>query len=436
MKDELSLGGAIMRRFLSVFLVLIMASTFVFANGSAESKETSQSGRTLSVLLSEEPAQGDALVNALNRWAQETGNTIKQLVIPYEDQLTKFPLMAKNKDLPDLVATTRLGQLYPDEFEDITTFLDKSMFEQQALTLIGQSYTSKKYTTAPQQFTITCVYYNKDAFDKAGLKVPTADDPWTLDELYKNAKLLMDKGGVKYGIAMDGSRARYDNMMYMYGGSLVVADGNSFKVTVNSPENIKALQMFVGWNNTVMPKAIWAGGTADNPADYFKNGDVGMYFSGTWNYNTFVNEIKGMRWGVMPSPVGPKGGSAILGGSGLGVPVHAKNNDLGKAFMKWFYAKDNFQKYLNDDKGLSSLVGVTYHPQDEQVIADYQVFQTEVPKVPSAFIVDESSNWRQYYDNEYRDALKQAVNGDITPQQALTGFATMLSKKSGWSLVY
>jgi alpha-1,4-digalacturonate transport system substrate-binding protein len=425
-----------MRKILTVLLVLVLASTVVFANGSSESKSSAQSGQTLSVMLSEEPAQGDALVNALNRWAAETGNTIKLLVIPYEDQLTKFPLMAKNKDLPDLVATTRLGQLYPDEFEDITTFLDKSMFEQQALTLIGQSYTSKKYTTAPQQFTITCVFYNKDAFAKAGITAPTADNPWTLDQLYQNAKLLMEKGGVKYGIAMDGSRARYDNLMYMYGGSLVQADGSSFKVTVNSKENIQALQMFINWNNTVMPKAIWAGGTAENPADYFKNGDVGMYFSGTWNYNTFRNEIKGMQWGVMPSPVGPKGGSSILGGSGLGVPVHAKNNSLAKSFMQWFYQKDNFQKYLNDDKGLSSLVGVTYHPEDAQVVADYQVFQSEVPKMPMAFIVDESSNWRQFYDNEYRDALKQAVNGDLTAEQALTGFATMLSKKSGWPLAY
>lgn len=28
-----------------------------------------------------------------------------------------------------------------------------------------------------------------------------------------------------------------------------------------------------------MPRPIWAGGSTDNPGDYFKNGDVGMYFS-------------------------------------------------------------------------------------------------------------------------------------------------------------
>ena len=44
-----------------------------------------------------------------------------------------------------------------------------------------------------------------------------------------------------------------------------------------------------------------------------------------------------------------------------------------------------------------------------------------------------SSEWRNYYDNEYRDALKQAVNGDLTPSDALTEFATALADKAGWA---
>ena len=50
-----------------------------------------------------------------------------------------------------------------------------------------------------------------------------------------------------------------------------------------------------------------------------------------------------------------------------------------------------------------------------------------------AFAIDESSEWRNYYDNEYRDALKQAVNGDLTPSDALTEFATALADKAGWA---
>ncbi len=419
---------------LGLFLiVLALIAVPVFANGQSEQKASGP--RTLSVLLSEEPSSGDALSLILDKWAAETGNKVERLVIPYDDQITKFPLMAKNKDLPDLVATTRLTRLYPDEFLDLSTVINMAIFEPQAVAIIGQDYTSNKNLCLPQQFTITNVYYNADAFKKAGIEVPTVDDPWTLDELYANAKLLQEKGGVKYGMAMDASRARYDNMIYMNGGSITVKNGNSFAVNVNSKANVEALEKFIEWNNTVMPKAIWAGGTNDNPADYFKNGDVGIYFSGSWQYNGFYQDIKAFNWGVMPSPVGAKGPSAIMGGSGLAVPANADGKDLAIEFLKWFYEDSaNFQEYLNNDKGLSSLKAVTYAPADPKVVADYKVLQSEVAKVSDAFNVDEQSNWRNYYDNEYRDALRQAVYGSVSAKDSLDDFANKLSKKSGWPL--
>ena len=305
-----------MKKSIILLLLAVLIAAPVFAGGSGEAKEA-ENPTVLRVLLSEEPTSGDAFTSTLNKWAEETGNTIDLMVIPYDDQLTKFPLMARNNDLPDLIATTRLTRLYPEEFLDLTEEVDISIFEPQALMIIGQDYTSGKNYCLPYQFTITNVFYNKDAFAKAGLTAPTLDDPWTIEEFRDAAEVLMEKGGVKYGIAMDDSRARYDNMMYMYGGSMVQKDGDSFAVAVNGPGSVAALEEFIEWNNSVMPKAIWAGGTTDNPADYFQNGDVGIYFSGTWNYNTFYQNIDSFEWGVMPSPIGPEGRSAILGGTGL-----------------------------------------------------------------------------------------------------------------------
>jgi alpha-1,4-digalacturonate transport system substrate-binding protein len=421
-----------MKKICALFLTIAVMAPLVMAGG----QKGNSSGQVLKVLLSEEPSSGDALVTVLQKWAAETGKTVEPMVIPYDDQLTKFPLMAKNKDLPDLISTTRLAHLYPEEFVDFTNVIDTSIFEPKALEVIAKNYIFNQIGSLPQQFTITIVYYNADAFAKAGLTPPAVNNPWTVEEVFANGKKLQDSGAVKYGVAMDFSRARYDNMMYMNGGSMVVKDGNTFKVAINSPQNIEALQTFINANNSgIMPKAIWAGGSTDNPGDYFKNGDVGIYFSGSWNYNAFTNDITSFKWGVMPSPKGRVGRSAILGGAGLAVPKNAPNRQLAEDFIKWFYTDpNNFKAYLDIDKGMSSLKSVTYAPPTQQGQADYAVMQSEVANVSRLFSEDEDSYWRTYKDNEYRDYLKQAVNGDLSAADALNTFARELSESSKWAI--
>ncbi|GHV95715.1 sugar ABC transporter substrate-binding protein [Spirochaetia bacterium] len=422
-----------MKKALFLFLAILVTVSMVMAGGQ---KSAATGSKTLKVLLSEEPAQLTALMTVLEKWATETGNKVEPMVIPYDDQLTKFPLMLRNRDLPDLVYTTRLAHLYPEEFVDFSKQIDTSIFEPKALEVIGKEYVFKQLSSLPIQFTITIVYYNIDAFAKAGMAVPTVDKPWTIAELFANGKKLQDSGAVKYGVAMDFSRARYDNIMYMNGGSMVERNGDTWKVAINSPQNIEALQTFINANNAgILPKAIWAGGSTDNPGDYFKNGDVGIYFSGSWNYNTYVRDITSFKWGVMPSPMGKVSRSAILGGTGLAIPKNSPNSSLAVEFIRWFYSNPaNFQVFLDIDKGMSSLKTITYRPPTPQGIADYAVMQAEIANVTRAFSEDEASYWRTYKDNEYRDYLKQAVNGDLSASAALNAFARELSTSSKWPI--
>jgi alpha-1,4-digalacturonate transport system substrate-binding protein len=87
-----------MKKVSMILLMVLLLSGMVFAAGT---KEAAAAGpQVLKVMLSEEPSSEDALLNTLKKWAAETGNTLDVMVIPYEDQLTKFPLMARNNDLP------------------------------------------------------------------------------------------------------------------------------------------------------------------------------------------------------------------------------------------------------------------------------------------------------------------------------------------------
>lgn len=409
------------------------AATTAAAGGSGESAGPI-SGQTLQVMISEEPGEGDALGNALKKWSEESGNEIKQIIISHDDMLSKFPSMAKNNDLPDLVATTRLHQLYPEEFVDMSGVLDLSKFNESALKIVGKSYSSDAITGIPDQYTTTCMFYNQDAFEAAGLEVPTAENPWSWDELYENAKTLQEKGGVKYGFAADVSRARYDILMYANGGSLVQQDGDTFKVAVNSAENVATLERFVQANNEVMPKAIWAGGTTDNPVEYFKNGDAAILLSGSWNYNTFTTEISKFTFGVMPTPKGSAAQSAIIGGEALAIPANGKNVELAKQFVQWLFEDEHYTEFLQIRKEPSVMNDITYTPDTDKAKEDFAVIQNETNYVTDTFMVDESSSWRTYKDNEYRDAIKRAVAGEVSAQEALDSFAKALAESSGWAL--
>lgn len=434
-------------RALAGVLTLSMAAALTACGGSDSAKKGGETaaaaessgpitGQTLSVMLSEEPGEQDALGNVLNHWAEESGNTIKKIIISHDDMRSKFPAMAKNKDLPDIVSTTFLHQIYPDEFVNMEDVVDLSKFNQSALNIVGKSYSSDAITGITEQFTTTCVFYNKDAFAAAGIEVPTPENPWTWEQLYENAAVLQEKGGVKYGFAADVSRARYDIMMYANGGSLVEKDGDSFRVTVNSPENIATLERFVQANNEVMPKAIWAGGTTDNPVEYFKNGDAAILLSGSWNYNTFTNEISKFDFGVMPSPKGSECQSSIIGGAALAIPQNGKNSELAKQFVQWLFEEEHYKEYLQLHKGLSVMNDVAYEPETDKAKEDFALMQGETAYVTDTFMTDESSSWRNYKDNEYRDALKRAVSGEITAKEALDGFAKQLSEASNWSMAY
>ena len=419
-------------RTMAGILTLSMAAALTACGGSGS--ETAKkdgaaensgpiTGQTLSVMLSEEPGEQDPLGNALNHWAEESGNTIKKIIISHDDMRSKFPAMAKNKDLPD-------------EFVNMEDVVDLSKFNQSALNIVGKSYSSDAITGIIEQYTTTCMFYNKDAFAAAGIEAPTVENPWTWDQLYENAAILQEKAGVKYGFAADVSRARYDIMMYANGGSLVEKDGDSFKVTVNSPENIATLERFVQANNEVMPKAIWAGGTTDNPVEYFKNGDAAILLSGSWNYNTFTNEISKFDFGVMPSPKGTQCQSAIIGGAALAIPKNGKHPELAEQFVQWLFEEDHYKEYLQLHKGLSVMNDVAYEPETDKAKEDFKLMQNETNYVTDTFMTDESSSWRNYKDNEYRDALKRAVSGEITAKEALDGFAKQLSEASDWSMAY
>ena len=142
------------------------------------------------------------------------------------------------------------------------------------------------------------------------------------------------------------------------------------------------------------------------------------------------------EFGVMPSPKGSECQSAIIGGAALAIPQNGKNTELAKQFVQWLFEEEHYKEYLQLHKGLSVMNDVAYEPETDKAKEEFALMQAETDFVTDTFMTDESSSWRNYKDNEYRDALKRAVSGEITAKEALDGFAKQLSEASGWSMAY
>ncbi len=136
----------------------------------------------------------------------------------------------------------------------------------------------------------------------------------------------------------------------------------------------------------------------------------------------------------MPTPKGTVSQAAIIGGGALAIPKNAENTELAKQFLQWLFTDKNYQAYAQRDKGPSVMNDIAYTPETDKAKADFAVIQNEANYVTDAYRTDESSSWRTYKDNEYRDALKRAVAGEISAKEALDGFAKELSESSGWAM--
>jgi multiple sugar transport system substrate-binding protein len=253
---------------------------------------------------------------------QEAGVTIDRQSAPRNEFISKVLLAAQQKQMPDVVMVdnpdlqevANTGALAPlTEYGVNLDGLFKNLID--AGTLNG-----KVYGIAPG-INGMALWYNKDMFDKAGLKPPTN---WA--EVEDDAAKLTSDG--VYGIAFSAPATeegtwQFEPWFWGAGGDLK---------KVNAPEGVKALQF---WTDLVQKgyasKSVvqWSQGDVN---DQFLAGKAAMQQNGVWNLNSI--EKSGLKFGIVPIPA-PDGGAAPgpMGGEVLSIPLTgdaAKMNAAGK----------------------------------------------------------------------------------------------------------
>jgi multiple sugar transport system substrate-binding protein len=196
------------------------------------------------------------------------------------------------------------------------------------------------------------LYYNKDIFDKAGVKYP--DDSWTLDTLKETAIKLTSGEGQNKIFGFSGTPTPGDTAMapaYLFPfGAQYLSEPKEDQYLLNKPEAVAAMQwwMDLRLKNNATPSPAESQAFTQANINAFQVGRVAMTLDGSWATPGISQNAK-FKWDVAKWPKGPKKQSTFSAGSGYGIASTSKNPDAA-----WIYLND----YLST-AGQSYMWGIT-----------------------------------------------------------------------------
>jgi len=143
------------------------------------------------------------------------------------------------------------------------------------------------------------LFYNKDLFDRNGLKLPDGSWDWTtfLDNMKKLTKPVADTGeGGQFGTL----QGDYWNWVYTAGGEII--NKELTKCMLDRPEAIEGLQMWSDLANAhqVAPAPQQLQG--QNASDWFRTGRLATVPTGRFFALQQLTGVTNLKWDVTPLP--------------------------------------------------------------------------------------------------------------------------------------
>lgn len=396
------------KTFLSLFLVLIL---LVAATPFSQADEV----KHLSMLWFVDGQEGVVMQGLIDEYEATHPNIeIEMIEVAYADLNNKVTTMLSANEQPALARMTNiikfadyclpLNEYIGEDFSSRFAKKDGIMFGDQCL-------------GATMEYTAAGVIYNKTAFEKAGVSVPTsAEETWTFDEFKEALKTVMEKGGVKYGLVVDKTMGRYINFMYAAGGRLMNDDFTAS--AFNSDQNRRALQYLVDMHNEgIIPSGVWLGN--ENANTMFRSGQVAAHIGGSWLLTSYDSEITDFEWGVTYLPkeelfATQSAGKYLVAFKGTGVEKEAAE------FIDWFSTPEITNRYLEPNFFISNLVAKAETPSESKYADAFAVFSEEIAADNTKMSKETNTTIFVAVGTDFLELISSALAGEKTVDEAIT----------------
>lgn len=340
----------------------------------------------------------------------------------YQETMTKVQTAIQGGNAPDLAvlfAVDLFTLLSMDAIEPLNRFVTDEYIDDFYEGFMENSRVDKHIWSIPYQRSTIVLYYNKEAFKKAGLDADQPPKSW--EELTEYAKKLTIKEGDKvrqWGLEIPSTGYQYwmfQALALQTGSNIMAADGKS--VSFSSPSSEEALQFYVdlGKKHKVMPEGVIEWATV--PSDFI-SGKTAMMYHTTGNLTT-VKEGAKFDFGVAFLPANKQFGSPTGGGNlYIFKDIPEENKEAAMKFVEFLTQPERVAQWSMD----TGYVATRKSAYKTERLAKY------VEEFPQAKV---SMEQLQYADSELatynngqvqkilNDNIQAALNGTSSVQEAL-----------------
>ena len=329
-----------MKRILAILMMLCLIVP-VFATGQREATPatpaTPAAPQEIRVLLANHP-YGELLKPLIPEFESKTGIKVNYESLQ-ESQLTQklTTEFATGSSTVDVFMTRPLQEGLLFIKNGWYAPLDTYDFSDYPATSVSLGQKAGKTYIVPIVTEWQVMYYRKDLFAKAGIKVPT-----NFTELEAAAKALHSADVAGFGSRGKGAAAvtQISSFIYNYGGNYLDKNIAVFE----KPEAIEAFRYYGKLLGTYGPQGVTSM-SWENLLPVFQAGKLAMWTDASVFYGQLIDptktQIPAADIGVAQLPAGPKGDHPFIVVSwGFAMSGKTKNKDAATKFLEWATSKD------------------------------------------------------------------------------------------------
>ena len=312
---------------------LIAVSALCLAAGATAQAQTKE----IRVLLANHP-YGELLKSAIPEFESATGIKVNAESLQESQLTTKLTTeFATNSSSVDVFMTRPLQEgkmFYKNGWYEPLASYDFSDYPKNVMSVA--SFGTRAYIV-PLVTEWQVLYYRKDLFAGAGLKVPT-----TFDELEAAAKKLNSDSVAGFASRGKGAAAvtQLSSYVYNYGGLYLDKGAAVF----DTKPAVDAIRFYGRMDGNYGPKGVTSM-SWENIMPLFQAGKVAMWTDASVFYGQIIDPAKTQlgadKVGIANFPAGPKTNSPFIVTSwGMAVAKQSKKKDLAMKFIDWATSRE------------------------------------------------------------------------------------------------